>query len=402
MERTTRLSLLLFLTTVFFFAELIVGYSVGSIALVADSFHMLSDLLSLCVALYAIKLGESKNHSSQYTYGWQRAEILGALINGVFLVALCFSIFVEAIQRFFEPREIENPQLILIVGGLGLLVNIIGLLLFHEHGHAHGHSHSHSHSDSNPLHTPVSIIQTADEVRRICADAEHQHQPNENTSLLHSNNHSADHHDHDHKAADGGRLNMHGVFLHVLGDALGSVAVIVSSIVIWKCEFEQRFLLDPIISLLITAFILTFSLPLVKSTCFILLQGVPNSIPIDILKDEMQNIPGVISVHELHVWQLSDIKTIASVHIHVTDSEIYMGVANSVKDLLHAYGIHSVTIQPEFPKLATVTDTTSQDTTEQCLIRCPSACDPSACCPAPLTDNIEIVEHAGSNHSHEH
>ncbi|ORY05640.1 cation efflux protein [Basidiobolus meristosporus CBS 931.73] len=386
MKRTTRLTVLLALTTSFFFVELIVGYAAGSIALVADSFHMLSDLLSICVALYAIKLGEDKNHSSQYTYGWQRAEILGALINGVFLLALCFSIFVEAIQRFFEPRAIENPELVLVVGGLGLLVNIIGLLLFHEHGHGHGHGHSHSHTESNPLHTPVSIIQTADEVRRICADADHQ--PNENTALL-PDSHSAHSHDleGDQKHAHGGRLNMHGVFLHVLGDALGSIAVIISAVVIWKCEFPERFLLDPIISLVITGLILTFSLPLVKSTCYILLQGVPNSIPIDILKNEMQNIPGVISVHELHVWQLSDIKTIASVHIHVSDSDIYMNVANSVKDLLHAYGIHSVTIQPEFPK-------TSPN--EQCLIRCPATCDESACCPVKPAGELE----SSSQHSH--
>ncbi|KAK9765970.1 Zinc resistance conferring protein [Basidiobolus ranarum] len=106
LKRTTRLVILLSLTTILFLAELIVGYLVGSIALIADSFHMLSDLLSIVVALYAIRLAKRKTYESHYTYGWQRAEVIGALINGVFLIALCFSIFIEAIQRFFEPRGI--------------------------------------------------------------------------------------------------------------------------------------------------------------------------------------------------------------------------------------------------------------------------------------------------------
>ena len=84
---------------------------VHSLALVADSFHMLNDVMSLIVALYAIKLAAKQTKSSEYSYGWQRAEILGALINGVFLLALCLSIFLEAVQRFFEPQGIPHPML---------------------------------------------------------------------------------------------------------------------------------------------------------------------------------------------------------------------------------------------------------------------------------------------------
>jgi zinc transporter 1 len=86
--------------------------------------------LSLVVALYAIKLSAS-GASAKYSYGWHRAEILAALINGVFLLALCFSIFMEAIERFFSTPKISNPRLVVIVGSLGLASNILGLLLFH-------------------------------------------------------------------------------------------------------------------------------------------------------------------------------------------------------------------------------------------------------------------------------
>lgn len=125
-------------------------------ALISDAFHMLNDVMSLVVALYAVKLATkpsckfdidriswvrrlvvhhihiiSPPVAAKNSYGWQRSEVLGALVNGVFLLALCFSIFMEAIERFFNVSEISNPKLVVIVGSLGLASNIIGLFLFH-------------------------------------------------------------------------------------------------------------------------------------------------------------------------------------------------------------------------------------------------------------------------------
>ena len=76
----------------------------------------------------------SKKTTSKNTYGWQRAEVLGALVNAVFLMALCFTIVVESVQRFIQIEEIEEPVLVLIVGGVGLLINGVGLCLFSTHG----------------------------------------------------------------------------------------------------------------------------------------------------------------------------------------------------------------------------------------------------------------------------
>src|ERR1700712_5676823 len=105
---------------------------------------MLNDVLSLCVGLWAVRVANSGS-TKTYTYGWQRAETLVALVNGVFLVALCLSIFLEAIQRFVEPQEVTNPKLVLIVGCFGLASNVLGLFLFHDHGHSHGDANGHTH-----------------------------------------------------------------------------------------------------------------------------------------------------------------------------------------------------------------------------------------------------------------
>merc|ERR1719244_2063445 len=105
-------------------------------ALVADSFHMLSDVIALVIAYVSVKM--SPREWSKNTFGWARAEVVGALVNAVFLVALCFSITVESLKRFYANEEIHRPQLIFWVGVGGLVVNLVGLLLFHEHGSGHG------------------------------------------------------------------------------------------------------------------------------------------------------------------------------------------------------------------------------------------------------------------------
>eukprot|EP00158_Paraphelidium_tribonemae_P004755 Partr_v1_DN26953_c0_g1_i1_m6647 putative solute carrier family 30 (zinc transporter), member 1 len=471
MSRITRLIAMLTLSTSMFIAELVAGYWSGSIALIADSFHMLSDVLSLVIALYAIRLANRKNWTSSFTYGWQRAEVLGALINGVFLLALCFTIIVEALQRFFEPVDIERPVVVLAVGGAGLVVNILGLFLFHEHGHSHGGGHSHGHShDGDDIHdhkhgdkhdhkherlSPVSNDDTNatknahftggngddDTTRPNSAGSSRStpnitipsfvvpfHRPRSHSRLAphspgtevapdHHHHHDGDDHSHEavgdvenniaaaksnkekdsHGHSHGG-LNMHGVFLHVLGDALGSVAVIISALVIWLSDWEYRQLLDPILSLLITAIILSSTIPLVKNTCRILLQGLPDSVAVDDLRNDILALPLVVDIHELHVWQLSDTKLVASIHVVCHRETDFMLLAGDVKNIFHMQGIHSATIQPEYihedairkrslsrEKLVDSELIIDMDQDTACLLRCAAdLCSESECCPQDI------------------
>ena len=96
--------------------------------------------------VFSIRCQVSKRKSSKNTYGWARAEVFGALVNSVFLVALCFTIFVEAIERLTHTHMIEQVDILLYVGIIGLVVNVLGLFLFHPSGHGHSHGgHGHSH-----------------------------------------------------------------------------------------------------------------------------------------------------------------------------------------------------------------------------------------------------------------
>jgi len=182
-------------------------------------------------------------------------------------------------------------------------------------------------------------------------------------------------------------MNMHALILHVIGDALGNVGVIITGLVIWLSHWSFKYYLDPIISLVITVIIFSSALPLVRSASFILLQGVPSSISLDVVRDSILGVEGVLSVHELHVWQLSESKVIASVHVLVLRDHDFMPIAVKIRNALHHHGIHSSTIQPEY--LCPGVD--PKDFTETpCLVLCPSdqACDPleNACCPPLLVE----------------
>ncbi|KAK7052849.1 Zinc resistance conferring protein [Paramarasmius palmivorus] len=450
LSRATRIKLLLAIDIIFFFIELIVGYAVGSLALVADSFHMLNDVMSLVVALYAIKLSAENSSDSKYSYGWHRAEILAALINGVFLLALCFSIFLEAMQRFFSTPEVGNPRLVVIVGSWGLLSNIIGLFLFHEHGHSHSHSHSppspvlptppgtpeptsgsrtptqksieirrsraRSRSPSaafsplygHPAATRAALVHTAEEMaarspspppRRHSRHPSHvtEHEANNaidssSHSRMHSHNELATErtpliHRDDEPAGTGSTHDDHSPL-----SLSRNVGVIATGLVIWLTSWSFKYYFDPIISLVITVIIFASALPLVRSTSFILLQGVPPHVSLDDVRNAILDVEGVMSVHELHIWQLSETKTVASVHVLASRSHDFMPVAVQIRNVLHHHGIHSSTIQPEYPGHGVGLKTSEEGS---CLIVCPQdkICNPQehACCHGTVIFLIENV-----------
>lgn len=438
----------------------------------------------------------------------------------MFLIALCVSIFLDAIQRFVEPQEVSNPKLVFIVGCFGLLSNIVGLVLFHDHSHGHGGDHSHEeiepaepvdaaeqgyttdfgrntavvsdqggtvasvmphnaldacsrnlasrqrrkssvgqslngrrYSGSAPrgfrdaedfLVHPASLRQDIIEASRFDNaedDAEDTDGPSEHSRLLPRSKASGSysavpepngspprkksskdlHLAHNHaqpKNADGNGghshsdLNMKGVFLHVVGDALGNIGVIASALIIWLTDYTWRFYVDPGISLVITIIILCSAIPLCKAASRILLQAVPPGMSIDHISEDIEQLPGVISCHHLHVWQLSNTKLVASLHIQVSydikgeGSDRYMELARHVRSCLHAYGIHSSTIQPEFQPGSdddesgsdhTKTPNTQNQTSEAnslirgqdsnaCLLECGDECASGRqCCPSTTT-----------------
>lgn len=165
-----------------------------------------------------------------------------------------------------------------------------------------------------------------------------------------------------------GSMNMRGVLIHVLGDALGNIGVVAVGLVIWLSSWHGRFYLDPAISLALTVLIGSSALPLgaphsphasaqgrlihppdaVRAAARVLLQGVPRGVELADVHRAIERVPGVRAVHELHVWQLSEARAVASVHVRAARDRDFMALAADIRAALHARGVHSCTVQPEY------------------------------------------------------
>ncbi|KAH7732101.1 cation efflux family protein [Aphelenchoides avenae] len=383
MSRASRLIVMLSMTFLFFIVELVFGYISHSMALIADSFHMLSDVMALGIAYACVKIAERSTKKN--TFGWVRAEVLGALVNGVFLLALCFTIFIESITRLVEPEMIKDPRNVLIVGVIGLVINLIGMMMFH--GHAHGHA---SPSDAQEqLEKAATIaenesrhlINSHEDRAMALADLEAAED-----SLMTSEKKRPTGHSH----GGAGQLNMRGVFLHVLSDAIGSVIVIVTALVSWLVPGYDwlKLYMDPGLSLIMVSLMVFTTFPLVKETALILLQTTPKFIQMEKIKSDLLNIDGILAIHEFHVWRLVGERIIATVHIRFTSLKKYLDAAEKIRALFHDNHIHSATIQPEFSEM-----TSSNASENECTFAClPTNCaqiSDVSCCAKPIEKSAD-------------
>jgi len=338
----------------FFTVELVVGYVADSIVLQTDAFHMLSDFLAIIIAYTSYRL-TFRSKSYKYTYGLVRSEVVGGLINSVFLLSTCFFLILEIIHKITElvnnggnnPTLEKEIDLVLIVGSMGLGVNIIGLLLFHQ-AH-HGHSHEHSNSNNNSL--KKSIQEIDDSLEEIEEEIEKETFKTEKEIINH---------------------NKKALLLHIFGDFLGSIVVIITSLVIkYGGTGNWRFYLDPLASCLVIIIICYSSYNILRYVIQILLHQSPSEINVRQLLSDILELPSITNIHEFHLWSLTDAIVKASFHVNMTTDSIGDSdqVLTNIKDILHQYGIHSSSIQPEW------------STTNHCLEpNCRENCHQYQCC----------------------
>ncbi|XP_051854229.1 zinc transporter 10 [Antechinus flavipes] len=413
--KTCRLIFMLVLTIGFFVAELVSGYLGNSIALISDSFNMLSDLISLCVGLTAGFIARRHTRGARATYGYRRAEVVGALSNAVFLTALCFTIFVEAILRLARPERIDNPELVLIVGALGLAVNLVGLLIFQDcsswftcgrrRRRLDGSKKSPSappeaiSAQQQPLSVPTAGVPGSDSALtlRMASDPQKAEkaatlQPREAGDSFNTQNEPQEETMKKEKKSEA--LNIRGVLLHVMGDALGSVVVVITAIIFYVLPLEGdkpcnwQCYIDPSLTIIMVIIILSSAFPLIKETASILLQMVPKGINLEELVGKLSNVPGVSSIHEMHIWELVSGRNIATLHIKCQKSKDYQDANFKMREIFHSAGIHNVTIQPEYVDQK---ESLEQDWMLLCNSPCISkACVNHLCCPPEMQSLTHI------------
>jgi len=267
------LTLALAITAVYTGVEVVGGLVAGSLALLADAVHMLSDNVALALALFAVWLAD-RPASPERTYGYKRAEVLAALANGVTLVALSIWIFYEAFQRFRDPPDVLGGW-VLVIGLIGVAVNLAaGLILFR------GRS---------------------------------------------------------------GNLNVEAAFRHVVADLLGSIGVVAAAVVILATGWLEA---DPLVSVLIGVLILVSSWSILRDSTAILLEAAPSGIDTRAVGERLACAPGVVEVHDLHIWTITSGFPALSAHVLVGRGEDCHARRLELARLLQdEFGIEHTTLQ---------------------------------------------------------
>jgi cobalt-zinc-cadmium efflux system protein len=267
------LGIALILTLGFSVVELIAGWRAGSLALMADAGHMVTDGAALGLSAFAAWLA-SLPPSRRHTYGLGKAELLAALINALSMLVVVFFIGWEAWQRLQSPGLIDGAT-VGVVALIGLVINLA--------------------------------------VAWILSRGEQN-------------------------------LNVRAALLHVMGDALGSVAAIVAGGVIYFTGWTP---IDPLLSLLIGGLILSSSVRLLKEALHGTLDGVPAHIDLDDLGRRLAGVPGVREVHDLHVWPIGAERLALSAHVRLENLAGWPQILDALSEIAEHQGIEHVTFQPE-------------------------------------------------------
>ncbi|XP_066883887.1 calcium/manganese antiporter SLC30A10 isoform X4 [Kogia breviceps] len=181
-------------------------------------------------------------------------------------------------------------------------------------------------------------------------------------------------------------LNIRGVLLHVMGDALGSVVVVITAIIFYVFPLKHgdpcnwQCYIDPSLTVIMVIIILSSAFPLIKETAAILLQMVPKGVNMEELMSKLSAVPGISSVHEVHIWELISGKIIATLHIKYQQDGGDQDASIKIREIFHNMGIHNVTIQ--FEKVDLKGPLEEKDLQLLCSSPCISkGCAKQLCCP---------------------
>jgi len=297
-------------------------------------------------------------------------------------------VFLLSLERFIYIEEVDNPKIVLIVACTGLAANIVSGTFLGVHEHAHGHGPGNldlelltPHQDLGHRHHVKATEGKKRWWKKLFSLHEDAHSHSDRHDHSHSHSHAHTHarrHDHD--------LGTKAVLIHLMGDAFNNIGVIISAVIIWKTTSENRFYADPAISMIIGIVLVLTALKLVFQGGKILLLSEPLGVDVEDVKHDLEKVPGVLSVHELHVWRLNEEKSCATAHVVIADASLdhFKSIAKIMNECLHAYGIHSATIQPE---LASTRISSGEEKlrlrrreTSGCEMNCGSHCEEKSCC----------------------
>uniref|UniRef100_A0A0D3C6M3 Response regulatory domain-containing protein n=2 Tax=Brassica oleracea var. oleracea TaxID=109376 RepID=A0A0D3C6M3_BRAOL len=323
-----KLCIAVVLCLLFMTVEVFGGIKANSLAILTDAAHLLSDVAAFAISLFSL-WAAGWEATPRQTYGFFRIEILGALVSIQLIWLLTGILVYEAIIRLLSETSEVNGFLMFLVAAFGLLVNIImAVLLGHDHGHGHSHGHDH-HSHG------VTV-----------------------TTHHHHHGHGEDKHHHAHGDEDvteqlleksekrKRNINVQGAYLHVLGDSIQSVGVMIGGGIIWyKPEWK---IVDLICTLVFSVIVLGTTINMIRSILEVLMESTPREIDATKLEKGLLEMEEVVAVHELHIWAITVGKVLLACHVNIRPEADADMVLNKVIDYIRReYNISHVTIQIE-------------------------------------------------------
>ena len=348
-----KLKIILFICGCFIILESIGAYLSKSIAIFTDVAHLISDFIGFLFSLLSMQIATQKANYS-FTYGFIRAEILGAFFSIILIWCLTVWVFYEAINRYLTQAYMNLDAGYMLITAFGaLFVNLLMGYFLHDHGHEHdhhGHDHGHSHSPVNdnkkksPKVSPnqMKLITSKDKsdkekdsifiedkktecVEKNCENSkEHKDQCNAqvSNSLLDEDIDQETQPILANPQKPTQNHNMRAAWVHILGDTVQTVGVIIISLIIYFNP-EYKFL-DPFISIMFAFIAVLFSLPIFKELIILLMDSVPPSINTKKIVRRLERIEGVVNVHDIHIWQLSQGKIAMTCHFTVIGNYDYI------------------------------------------------------------------------------
>ncbi|XP_059528718.1 proton-coupled zinc antiporter SLC30A8 [Myotis daubentonii] len=272
---------------VFMIAEVVGGHIAGSLAVVTDAAHLLIDLTSFQLSLFSLWLS-SKPPSKRLTFGWHRAEILGALLSMLCVWAVTGVLVYLACERLLYPDYQIQATVMIIISGCAVAANIVLSVILHQR--PPGHSH-----------------------KEVQANA-----------------------------------SVRAAFVHALGDLFQSISVLTSALIIYfKPDYKMA---DSICTFVFSVLVLASTVTVLKDFSILLMEGVPKNLNYNAVKELILAVDGVVSVHSLHIWSLTTNQVILSAHVAAAASRDSQSVRREIaKALSNSFPVHSLTVQMESP-----------------------------------------------------
>jgi len=302
----------------------------------SDAAHLLSDVLGFVISIISIYISR-RAANAHMSYGYHRAEVIGALVSICIIWGLTIWLFYEATLRVITPDKVDG-LIMLITAVIGFFFNIVMGLVLHSAGIDHQLHHGHSHDDDSHGHAHD--------------DNAHGHAHDDNShGHAHDDNHGHSHdegHGHSQGAAvqpasQAGALNLDAAYIHVLGDAVQNLGVVLAGAIIYF--WPEMSIADPICTYIFSVIVLFTTVRILNQCLSILMEEAPIQFKINDLKMDLQKIEDVTECHDLHVWAISQDKL--NLSCHITSKTPQVTLKKALELCKNKYKIMHCTIQVE-------------------------------------------------------